>query len=64
MLETMEALLIKNDIITAFVFVALVIWLSYFLSDKLTMGRLHGSAVAITLGLVLAWAGVIATAEP
>ena len=63
MLETMEALLIKNDIITAFVFVALVIWLSYFLSDKLTMGRLHGSAVAITLGLVLAWAGGLYTGD-
>jgi malonate transporter MadM subunit len=31
--------------------------LSYFLSAKLTRGRLHGSAVAITIGLLLAWIG-------
>lgn len=47
----------KNSLLTAFVFVSVVIWFSYFLSAKLTRGHLHGSAVAITIGLVLAWAG-------
>tara|TARA_B110000046_G_C13016371_1_gene408965 strand:+ start:2606 stop:3295 length:690 start_codon:yes stop_codon:yes gene_type:complete len=32
-------------------------WLSYFLSEKLTRGQIHGSAVAITIGLVLAYLG-------
>jgi len=32
-------------------------WLSYFLSEKLTKGQIHGSAVAITIGLVLAYIG-------
>ena len=50
--ETLEGVLVKNGIITAFVFVALAIWVSYWLSNKLTMGRVHGSAVAITLGLL------------
>ena len=59
--ETLEGVLIKNGIITAFVFVALAIWVSYWLSNKLTMGRVHGSAVAITLGLLLAYFGGVYT---
>jgi malonate transporter MadM subunit len=37
--------------------VGLLVWFSYWLSKKLTQGRLHGSAVAITLGLLLAYVG-------
>ncbi len=47
----------KNSILVAFLFVGLVVWLSYWLSGKLTRGRLHGSAIAIALGLCLAYAG-------
>jgi hypothetical protein len=47
----------KNSLLTAFAFVGVVIWFSYFLSAKLTRGHLHGSAVAIAIGLALAWAG-------
>ena len=36
-------------------------WLSYQLSDRLTAGRLHGSAVAIIIGLILAWIGGMMT---
>ena len=50
-------MLVKNGIITAFLFVGLVVWFSYWLSAKLTQGRLHGSAVAIALGLLLAYVG-------
>jgi len=50
-----------NALITAFMFVAALVWVSYLISDKLTGGRLHGSAIAITLGLVLAWYGGLAT---
>lgn len=35
--------------------------LSYQLSDRLTAGRLHGSAVAIIIGLILAWIGGMMT---
>lgn len=55
--DTLADVLAKNALITAFVFVGIVVWLSYWLSDKLTRGRLHGSAVAISIGLLLAWIG-------
>jgi len=55
--EVLENVLIKNGIITAFLFVGLVVWFSYWLSDTFTRGRLHGSAVAIALGLLLAYLG-------
>ena len=56
-IETLQALMIKNSIITAFVFVAVVMWVSYWLSDRLTRGRVHGSAIAIAVGLLLAYVG-------
>jgi malonate transporter MadM subunit len=57
LLDTLTEVLAENALITAFVFVGILVWLSYFLSGKLTRGRLHGSAVAITIGLLLAWIG-------
>jgi malonate transporter MadM subunit len=47
----------RNALITAFVFVGMVVWVSYFISAKLTRGHLHGSAIAIAIGLALAFAG-------
>ena len=57
LIETLTAVLSKNALITAFLFMGLLMWLSYFLSEKLTKGQIHGSAVAITIGLVLAYMG-------
>jgi malonate transporter MadM subunit len=57
MLESAGDVLAANGLIVAFVFVGVLVWFSYFLSSKLTGGRIHGSAVAITLGLVLAYIG-------
>ena len=56
-IETPQAVMIKNSIITAFFFVAVVMWVSYWLSDRLTRGRVHGSAIAIAVGLLLAYVG-------
>jgi malonate transporter MadM subunit len=53
----LEEILAKNGVVTAFLFVGIVVWCSYRLSGTLTKGRLHGSAIAITLGLVLAFIG-------
>jgi malonate transporter MadM subunit len=36
-------------------------WFSYFIADKLTKGRIHGSAIAIALGLIAAYLGGIMT---
>ncbi len=51
----------KNSIIVAFVFVGVVTWISYYASNKLSNGRFHGSAIAIILGLVLAYIAGAAT---
>lgn len=60
-LETAANVLINNGLVTAFAFVGIVIWLSYLVSNKLTAGHIHGSAIAILAGLVLAWVGGVVT---
>ena len=46
-----------GSIVTAFLFSGVIILISNFVSDKLTKGRLHPSAIAIFFGLVLAYVG-------
>jgi len=55
--QTLLEVAARNSIVVAFLFVGLVVWLSYRLSGRFTGGRLHGSAIAIALGLCLAYAG-------
>lgn len=57
MKEFVEALLIEHSLVTAFAVIGVLMWISYWLSDQFTRGRLHGSAIAIFLGLVLALIG-------
>lgn len=57
MIETVLGVLEKNALLTAFAFVGILTWASYQLSKHLTRGQVHGSAIAIALGLVLAWVG-------
>jgi malonate transporter MadM subunit len=57
LLDTLSSVLVDNGLVTAFAFVGIVVWLSYLVSNKLTGGRIHGSAIAILTGLVLAWVG-------
>ena len=60
-MTTIVALLEKNALITAFVVVALILGLSNWLAARLFRGQIHGSAIAITLGLILAyWGGLTA----
>jgi malonate transporter MadM subunit len=61
MMTFLESLLIEYSLVTAFAAVGLLVWVSYVLSGRLTRGRLHGSAIAIFLGLVLAYLGGEAT---
>lgn len=56
-LESLADVLIKNSLITAFVFVGILVWMSYEISARLTRGHIHGSAIAIAIGLVLAYVG-------
>ncbi len=53
----MVDLLIKNGLIVALLVTGVVVYLSYLLSDKVLNRRVPGSAVAIFIGLVLAYAG-------
>ncbi len=60
-MELISEVLVKNGLLFAFVVVGALTWISYYASHHLTNGRLHGSAVAIILGLVLAYLGGVMT---
>jgi malonate transporter MadM subunit len=57
----LSELLVKNGLLFAFAFVGATMWLSYWLSNRFTNGRIHGSAIAILAGLVLAYIGGVTT---
>ena len=61
LLVAMQVLLAKYSLVTAFAVVGAMVWFSYLISDRLTRGRLHGSAIAILLGLLLAYVGGLLT---
>jgi malonate transporter MadM subunit len=60
-LELLNDVFVRNGLVTAFTFVGVVVWLSYLVSDKFTRGRIHGSSIAILVGLVLAYFGGVLT---
>ena len=53
-MNLLEGVLTKNGLLTAFALVGVTMLVSYWASEKLTRGRLHGSAIAILLGLLMA----------
>jgi malonate transporter MadM subunit len=59
--EVFQRLFAEHGLITAFALVGVIMWISYAISKWLTFGRIHGSAIAIILGLVLAYVGGIAS---
>ena len=54
-METISEVLRANALIVAFTVVGITVYLSYVISNRLTYGRIHGSAIAILLGLVAAY---------
>lgn len=56
-----NTILVQNALITAFAAVGVIICFSYYLSSGLTSGRVHGSAIAILTGLLLATLGGLYT---
>jgi malonate transporter MadM subunit len=59
MIDILQKAAAQNGLVTAFAVVGLVMLLSMQVSKRLTMGRVHGSAIAIVIGLVLAyWGGI------
>jgi malonate transporter MadM subunit len=57
MLKELNSLAAAEGLVVAFAVVGGVMALSYLVSKRLTLGRIHGSAIAILLGLILAWVG-------
>lgn len=63
MLEMIQKVMKENPLVTAFALVGLISWISVHLSRRLTFGRVHASAIAIMIGLALAYYGGIATGK-
>jgi len=61
MIDDLQQIAVKYSLVTAFAVIGLTVGVSYLLSNKLTRGRLHGSAVALFTGLILAYIGGAAT---
>jgi malonate transporter MadM subunit len=59
--DVVAGLLEANGLVFAFLLVGVLILVSNYLSRRLTRGRLQGSAIAITVGLVLAYFGGLHT---
>ncbi len=53
----LQKLAVDNGLILSFAIVGLIVFCSGFLSRKLTFGRVQGSAIAILIGLTLAYVG-------
>ncbi len=60
-LESLTKVLNGYGMISGFAVIGATMWLSYWASAKLTKGRLHGSAIAILVGLVLSYVGGLYT---
>ncbi|VAW00359.1 Malonate transporter, MadM subunit [hydrothermal vent metagenome] len=60
-LDALNTIAQKNSLLVAFTFVGIAMWFSYQISKRLTYGRMHGSAIAIAIGLLLAYVGGVNT---
>ena len=56
-MDTLLTTVRSNGLVVAFAVVGLTVWVSNLIATKFTGGRIHGSAIAITLGLVAAYVG-------
>jgi malonate transporter MadM subunit len=57
MMEILEKAAAQNGLVAAFALVGLVMLVAGQISRRLTFGRVHGSAIAILIGLALAYWG-------
>lgn len=61
MIEVLQTTLAAQALLVAFIVVGAIMLVSNWLARKLTGGRIHGSAVAIVIGLALAWMAGVTT---
>ena len=59
--HVVETIFSEYPLITAFALVGFIVWVSYAISKRVTRGRIHGSAIAILIGLLLAYIGGAST---
>ena len=57
MMHMIQHLFIEQSLVAAFAVIGVVMWVSLLISKRLPAGRIHGSAIAIVAGLVLAYVG-------
>ena len=57
MIDILEKAAAHNGLVTAFAIVGFIVLVSGQISRRLTFGRVHGSAIAILIGLALAYWG-------
>ena len=62
--DVIESVIIDHSFVAALAVVGVVVWASQAVAQRLTGGRIHGSAIAIAVGLCLAYAGGWATGGP
>jgi malonate transporter MadM subunit len=60
-IEIAQNIMIKNGLVMSFLIIGVLMWLSSIISKYITKGRIHSSAIAIFLGLVLAYIGGVVT---
>lgn len=59
--QAIESVITKYSLVAAFALVGFIVFGSYEISRRVTKGRMHGSAIAILLGLLLAYIGGMVT---
>jgi len=57
MSEMIVKIMTKYGLVMSFMVIGIVMYFAYQISGKLTKGRIHGSAIAIIFGLILAFIG-------
>lgn len=62
LVKMFTTIFVSNGLVMSFLVVGIVMYIAYKISD-ITKGRIHGSAIAILLGLILAYIGGVITGK-
>ncbi len=59
--ERLHQAILSDGLLVGFAVTGVVMWASYWVSTHVTRGRIHGSAIAVFVGLVMAYVGGVVT---